>query len=305
MQISRLFEIVYILLNRRHTTARELAERFEVSVRTIYRDIDALAQAGVPVYAAQGAGGGIFISEQYVLNKSALTDAEQSQILLALRSLSITGEEDSDRLLSRLGSLFDKDSDHWIEVDFSRWEVGGRDRRAMALIKDAIVHRHPLTFTYYSGEGARSVRTVEPVKLLYKSRAWYMQAFCRERQAFRTFKLVRMTDLRLLDEQFERREPPAPPPESDEPFVPPPDMLPIILRFEPRIAWRVLDEFSPEAIRWEADGSLTVRVYFAFDDWLDGYILSFGTAAEVVSPPILRERVKANIQKLLSRYEDT
>ncbi|MCL1964113.1 MAG: HTH domain-containing protein, partial [Firmicutes bacterium] len=121
MQISRLFEIVYILINRKRVTAAELAERFEVSTRTIYRDINALAQAGVPVYTTQGLGGGICISDAYVLSKSALTDEEQSQILLALGSLSATGHYRADALLSRLGSLFDKDASPWIEVDFTRW----------------------------------------------------------------------------------------------------------------------------------------------------------------------------------------
>lgn len=301
MQISRLFNIVYILLNRRHVTARELAERFEVSVRTIYRDIDALSQAGVPVYATQGAGGGIHISDAFVLNKSALTEAEQGEILLALQSISAIGHDESTQLLSRLGNLFNRESADWIEVDFSRWGDDGRDRKNLATIKEGILQRRVLSFTYHGTDGMRTERMVSPIKLIYKSRAWYLQAFCHERQAFRTFKLVRMGDVSLLDDRFDRQTLPDPPLlETGEASSVP--VIAVVLRFEQHSIWRALDEYDPKHIQWEEDGRLRVEAYFQDEGWLYSYILSFGNNVEVLSPASVRENLAALLQGMLGRY---
>ncbi len=120
MRVHRLFEIMYILLNKNHVSAKDLAKRFEVSVRTIYRDIDILSYAGIPVYTAQGYGGGIFIDEDYVLNKSMLSKEEQEQILISLQCLAPLDEFHTENILTRLSAVFDKKRD-WVHVDYSRW----------------------------------------------------------------------------------------------------------------------------------------------------------------------------------------
>ena len=304
MQISRLFEIVYILLGRRHVTARELAERFEVSVRTIYRDIEALSQAGVPVYATQGAGGGIFISDAYVLNKSALTDQEQNQILLALQSVSATGNVDSDKLLSRMASLFNKDGAEWIEVDFSRWGNEDDDRRKMATLKDGILGRRMVTFIYHSTSGEKMRRHVSPVKLVYKSRAWYLQGYCNDREAFRTFKLSRMTEVQLLEDTFDRQALPELPPREPiwgEPMPP----IDVTLRFAPQLAWRVLDEYDPALVEWLPDGTAVVQAKMFDDEGMFSFLLSYGTLLEVLAPESLRARVLEHLQKISAMYGRT
>ena len=171
MHTGRLFEIVYLLQSRPRMTARELAERFEVSVRTIYRDIDALSAAGVPVYAARGGGGGVGLLPGYVLDRSLLTDGEQDEILYALRAMAAAGM--GGAALEKLAGLFQK---------------------------RAILSRREIAFDYYSARGEKSRRTAQPVKLVYKDAAWYLQAYCLARQALRVFKLCRMLDVTLLDE---------------------------------------------------------------------------------------------------------
>lgn len=302
MQISRLFEIVYILLHRRRVTAKELAERFEVSVRTIYRDIEALSAAGVPVYATQGAGGGIYISPQYVLNKSALTDEEQSQILIALKSLSIPDPARADSLLSRLGTLFDKRSEDWIEVDFSRWGVTPHDQQTLSTLKDAIVLRRVLTFLYFNSYGQRGRRTVSPVKLVYKARSWYLQAFCHDKRAFRTFKLSRMADIAPSGDVFDRDILPSPPPlEAVGEMQRPP--VKVLLRFHPKGVWRALDEFDPCQSRFNDDGSLTVQAWLPADEWLYGYLMSFGRMVEILSPDELRLGLMEEMRKIADHHE--
>lgn len=306
MQISRLFSIVYILLGRGRVTARELAERFEVSVRTIYRDIDALSQAGVPVYATQGAGGGIHISERFVLNKSALTEAEQREILLALQSVSATGHSEAGALLARLGDLFDQDSADWIEVDFSRWGSDESDRQTLADVKRAILQRHPIVFSYHSSAGELTHRRANPVKLLYKSQAWYVQAFCHMREAYRTFKLVRMAGVTVLKETFDWQAlPPVLPAVQMDGGGPTLAWVHARLRFAPHSAWRVLDEFSPGSVSWDADGRLIVDVRFPDEPWLASYLLSFGGALEVLEPPSLRRTMAELLRSMLDRYDET
>ena len=113
MRINRLFEIVYLLMDKKNMTAHELAAHFEVSKRTILRDIDALAEAGVPIYTSQGKGGGIFIHDKYVLNKTVISEDEQKQILFALQSISATQHVETKSILSRLQSLFAKTDHDW------------------------------------------------------------------------------------------------------------------------------------------------------------------------------------------------
>ncbi len=155
---NRLFQMLFILLEKGSVTAPELAEHFEVSVRTVYRDIDILSSAGVPVYTAQGKGGGIFIQENYVLNKSLLSEAEQKQILLSLQGLSVIDEENTKSLLVRLGGIFQKKNVNWIEVDFSEWSKKSED--TFHVLQSAIFQSRIVGFTYHSGKGQSEDRSL-------------------------------------------------------------------------------------------------------------------------------------------------
>ena len=121
MQESRLFRILYYLLDKGHATAPELAEKFEVSVRTIYRDVDAISSAGIPIYVTTGRNGGIQFLDDYVLNKSFFSDSEKLEILSSLQSLSAVQYPEVDTILNKLGAIFQTSLTDWIDVDFSRW----------------------------------------------------------------------------------------------------------------------------------------------------------------------------------------
>lgn len=171
MQINRLFEIVYILLDKKNITANELAEHFEVSKRTILRDIETLTIAGIPIYTTKGKGGGISILDNFVLNKTAVSEEEQNQILIALQSLASTQHMDTDGIISRLGALFRKTDTSWIEVDFSRWGSTNPDKEKFEMIKRAVINKLPLSFSYPGSNGELTSRTVYPLKLVFKSSA--------------------------------------------------------------------------------------------------------------------------------------
>ena len=212
MQESRLFKIVYYLLEKGQATAHELAEKFEVSDRTIYRDIDALSAAGIPVYTEAGRTGGVRLLGSFVLDRTVLSEAEKHEILAALQSIGGTvGVQDRDTL-NKLSALFDVSTESWLEVDFSRWGGEGSDNEKFERLKTAVIHRRSVRITYANANGSISSRVVHPLKLSYKSRAWYLKAFCVEKQDYRTFKLTRILELEMLEDQF---SPYLPPPKTD------------------------------------------------------------------------------------------
>ena len=139
MQINRFFEMIYILLDKKTVTAKELAERFEVSVRTIYRDIEILSQAGIPVYATRGKGGGISLLDNFVLDKSLISDSEQTEIISALGAMSVLPNIDNTTVKDKLASLFRKDDASWIGVDFSDWSKG--QKTVFDNLKEAVIKK--------------------------------------------------------------------------------------------------------------------------------------------------------------------
>lgn len=287
MQINRLFEIVYLLLDRQKMTASELASHFEVSKRTILRDIDTLTAAGIPLYTLQGKGGGIAIMENFVLNKAVLTEDEQNQILFALQGLSATQNTDGEQVLLKLQSLFRRSDTSWIEVDFSRWGSSEMDKHKFETLKTAILGKTAISFDYVSSYGEETRRGVYPLKLIFKSRAWYLQGFCTAKQDYRTFKINRMLAVSDTGSHFDGD---YIPPQIDG-GAPPGDLALIELEFAARVAYRVYDEFDVGCIERGDNGNLYVSAALPEDEWLCGYLRSFGKAVRVISPEHLRRKL--------------
>ena len=299
MKNGRLFEILYLLIEKRAVTAGELARRLEVSERTIYRDIDALSAAGIPVFTQKGQGGGIRLMDQFVLDRALLSGAQQDEILFALQATAAAGAGERDTL-SRLSALFRREGGGWLEVDFTDWGSGAVERENFSLVKQGILERRPLSFTYYSSAGAKSRRAVEPARLVFKSGCWYLSAFCRARQDWRIFRLVRMEDLSLEEGPFPFRQPPE---QLEAPLPGDYRGVDLRLRFAPSAAWRVRDYFHPRQILREPGGSLLVECAFPEDRWLLSFLLSFGGQLEVLSPDYWRDILREEMKKTLSVYE--
>ena len=203
MQINnRLFEIVYILMQKRKTTAKELANRFEVSTRTIYRDIETLSRANIPIYASKGKDGGIGLLDEYVLNKTILSEEEQNQILFALQGMKKVKGQDEKDILEKLSILFNKKINDWIRIDFSNW--GYSKEEQFDIIKSAILNKQLLQFTYYNSNGEESKRIVEPLQIWFKDKSWYLISYCRNKEDYRIFKISRIKEIKKLQEHFKR-----------------------------------------------------------------------------------------------------
>lgn len=298
MKESRLFRILYYILEKGKATAQELADRFEVSVRTIYRDIDSISSAGIPIYALQGKGGGIRIAEEFVLSRSLLTKEEKEQILTALQGLENTNTLCENELLTKLSALFKMKNTNWIEVDFSSWKKDLRAEKIFQALKSAIISRKLVSFSYFSSSEEETVRSAKPARLLFKGQDWYLYAFCLLREDFRYFKLSRIKNLEVLPEGFE----------EDfeglilEKEIPAEDLLLLKIKFDRSAAFRVYDELGGE-IREDEDGSLHAEIRLPDDGSLYHYIFSFGDSAEVLEPKEVRARIKEMAERILKKYK--
>jgi len=300
MKNDRLFQIVYLLLDKGTITAPELARALEVSVRTIYRDIDALSIAGVPVFASQGKNGGISLMPNYAFDKALLSDDEQNQILFAIQSLKAT-DQPVDALLNKLGGLFQKQNANWIEVDFSRWGMGNTDSRKFEQLKTALIGKHPLEIVYCSSSGETNRRVILPLKLIFKDKGWYLQAYCRMAEDFRLFKVNRIVELTVQNERF--ADLPDDPPPLEPNYMTEPGYTRILLRFSPAIAFRIYDEFDRSSIAPQPDGSLLVTAYFPQDGWIVGYLHSFGADVSILEPAEMREYVASYAKAIWEHHQ--
>jgi len=299
MQINRLFEIVYLLMNKKQATANELAIHFEVSKRTILRDIDTLTTAGIPIYTAQGKGGGIFIQDSFLLNKAFVSEDEQKQILFSLQSMSATGLIETEKILGRLRSLFDNPTKEWIEVDFSRWGHSATDNAKFDMLKKAIIGEVAVSFDYLSSFGESKGREVHPLKLSFKSKSCYLQSFCLLDNDYRVFKFNRISNMVIIGTPFNSNDYKIPTIKSlDE--SPEPEFINIRIFISQNAKYRIYDEFAESDIYVNKDGSLTLRT--ALGGWIYDYILSYGTAIEILEPQHIREELLVRIEKIKNKY---
>ena len=302
--VNRQLEIIYILMNKDTVTAEELAAHFEVSTRTVYRDIDSLSMAGFPVYASRGKGGGIRLMERFILDRRLLTGEEQQRILAAMASLRETGAFQDEKVLEKLQTFFKAESMEWVAIDFSDWS--GRRRELFGRIKEAILGRHVMEFDYYGQRGQMMHRKVEPVQLLFKEYTWYVRAFCRGRGAMRLFKVLRMKRVEVREETFE----PGPRHREDRPVEENRTVsagqgessAEIVFRVDRREAYRVYDRFEEEEITVLPQGDFEIRMKCPVDDWVYGLILSFGPAAIVLEPDWVREELAARVRQMGEFY---
>ncbi len=334
--VNRQLEMIYILMNKGTVTAEELAEHFEVSPRTVYRDIESLSMAGIPVYASRGKGGGIHLMDRFVLDRRLLSREEQGRILAALTSLREIGAVQDGRILEKLETFFEAEPMDWVAIDFSDWS--GRRGELFGQIKEAILGRHVMVFDYYGQHGDMVRREVEPVQLLFKEYTWYVRAYCRMREAIRLFKVLRMKRVEVLEEVFEpgqrHREESTMPgtapenrkdegmeaagePEADRKpqnaVEPEADRKPhntmeqnamdeIVFRIDRKEAYRVYDRFEEDEITVTSRGDFEIRMCCFVDDWVFGLILSFGPSATVLGPEWVREELEKRIRQMAEIY---
>lgn len=301
MKIDRLIGILSILLQKEITTAPELAEHFEVSRRTINRDIETLCKAGIPIQTMQGTGGGISIMDGYKMDRTLLTSRDMQMILAGLRSLdSISGSGYYGQLMEKLqaGSselISGRDS---VLIDLSSWYKTSLAPK-IATIQDAIENRHLLEFQYYSPKGDEK-RIIEPYYVVFKWTSWYVYGWCQKRSDYRLFKLNRMDKVRELEKSFICRKAPIPDLSTEKIF---PGGIKVKALFSPDMEWRLVEEFGPNCYTQTDDGKLLFTADYTDMDNLITWILTFGDKAEVLEPVEAREQISKMVQRMAKVYE--
>ncbi len=297
MKDNRLFRILYYILEKEKVTANELADKFEVSVRTIYRDIDSISSVGVPIFTTQGKGGGIKIDNEYILNKSLFDTNEKEQIIAALQGLEKTNEAYKSELITKLSALFKIKNSNWIEIDFTSWGSNNTYQDLFNALKIAIINKNIIFFSYISSKAEKINRRVKPIRLLFKEQDWYLYAFCLLRNDFRYFKLSRIKDLEVLainyEDNFEN--------EVLKKELKYENIVNIKLKFDKSVAFRVYDEFN-EAIVEDEKANLYVEIKIPNNYKLYNYIFSFGANVEILEPEEIRTQFKNMINKIAKKY---
>ncbi len=302
MKTDRLIGILSVLLQKEKTTAPELAERFEVSRRTVNRDIEDLCKAGIPVSTSRGKGGGISIMDGYRMDRTILTSKDMQMILAGLRSLdSVSGSSYYGQLMEKLqagSSEFISGRDS-ILIDLSSWY---RESLAPKIetIQNAIEGRHLIRFRYYAPSG-ESDRTVEPCYLVFRWSSWYMWGWCRDRKDFRLFKLNRMDDLLETGESFICKEAPLPDLSNEKIF---PGAVEVRALFDPDQKWRLVEEFGPDSFTENDDGRLLFRADYTDMENLITWLMTFGDKAEVLEPQEARDAIGQMVQRMMIKYRE-
>ena len=302
MKTDRLIGILSILLQEEKTTAPALAERFEVSRRTINRDIEDLCKAGIPIRTTQGSGGGISIMDGYRIDRTILTSRDMQMILTGLRSLdSVSGSRYYSQLMEKLQSgssefIGGRDS---MLIDLSSWYKSTLAPK-IEIIQNAIENRNLLAFRYYAPSG-ESMRTIEPYYLVFRWSSWYVWGWCTTREDFRLFKLNRMDSVAETTCAFVCRDVPLPDLSNEKIF---PGGIRVTALFAPDVKWRLVEEFGPNCFTQAGDGRLLFSADYTDMDNLVSWLLTFGAKAEVLGPAEVRNRIRRNAEETLKLYKE-
>ena len=301
MKLDRLIGILTVLLQNKKVTAPELAERFEVSRRTILRDIDALSMAGIPIFATRGGDGGIAIMDGYKINHSVLTTDELHSLIAALKGLdSVSKQSNLENLMGKLTqgkavvSLADS-----IVIDLSSFYKDSLSEK-IALIKQAISESRVITFDYYYEKGYTR-REIESYCIEFRWKTWYLLGWCRERKDFRRFKLHRLWELALTNEQFSVRAIPDEIRNASDVFSDKDKQYNIQIRFDKSVRFRLIEEYGLNCYEENEDG-LLLSLDYTKKDYIFGWVLSFGDKAEVISPLETRAEFAEVVKNLFYKY---
>ncbi|MDO0875316.1 helix-turn-helix transcriptional regulator [Carnobacterium divergens] len=310
MKVERLISIIMVLLDKERISAQTLADRFEVSLRTIYRDIDAINMAGIPVRSISGVGGGIEIMPNYKIDRKTFSTNDLSAILMGLSNISnMMQSKELSNALAKVKSFIPANSAKDIElkanqiyIDLSPW-MGGRDaQNYLEMIKKALHEKNNLSFDYADRYGNKTTRSVEPYQLVMKNSHWYVHGYCLKRNDFRLFRLFRMSNLQLEDTFFTPRD--FEKPQLDFTNEVATMVETIQIRIHQSVMDKVLDFCAYEQFAPDGDEHYIVDFPFIENDYYYTILFSFGNKCECLEPQHIRTEMKRRVNELATMYEN-
>ncbi len=310
MKIERLLTMTILLLNRRKVTAKELAEQFDITVRTVYRDIETLNASGIPVISYQGYEGGFCIADNFKMSRQLLTFDDITSLLSLLKGVNQTLQnKDVDSVIEKITALIPSEREDEYEVhsnsliiDITPWGSRATIDQLVTAMHSAVNESRKISFGYTTSGGGLSTRTVEPHTMVMKNFSWYLLGFCNLREEFRVFKLVRMKDCKVLDERFVRH--------SIDPYDyfkaenDSRSIMDVVLEFSPEMRYRIDEVFDSSQFEITESGSIIASFSIPDDEWITSMVLGYGDAVKVVSPPRLRTLISEKIKKMQSIYSN-
>ncbi len=310
MKIDRLVSIIMILLEKERIGAQELADMFEVSPRTIYRDIDTINMAGIPVCSIPGVGGGFEIMQKYKIDKKVFSTADLSTILMGLSNLStmIRGDE-LVNALAKVKSFIPADRAKDIElkanqiyIDLSPWIDNRNIQAYLEIIKTSLLESKLLSFEYADRYGNKTTRTAEPYQLVLKNSHWYLQGYCLKRNDFRLFKISRISNLQIQKEPFTPRD--YQKPTLDFADIVATMQKTIKIRIHKSVMDRVLDFCAYEHFSPDGNEHYIVSFPFIENEYYYNILFSFGDKCECLEPSHIRTEMKRRIHDIATLYEN-
>jgi predicted DNA-binding transcriptional regulator YafY len=309
MRIDRMLSILVMLLNKDRVSANELAEKFEVSVRTVYRDIDSINAAGVPVISYPGNNGGFGIMDTFKIDRQLFNLKDMLNVLSTLKGVNSALEDlELETAIEKISSLVPKEKTEELNlhmeqvvIDILPWGMNKDLKEYLKKIHQALNESKLLHFNYLNSKGEKSLRSVEPLTLIFKGYTWYLFAFCLSKNDYRFFKLTRIKNLKKLDQKFDRKK------VSYQDFMTPDfqkvKMVNLVLRFSPEMKERIEDYFPGKAIKIDKNGKIIVSVSYPEEEWIYGFILGYGEDVEILEPQHIREAIKEKIKKIQAVYK--
>ncbi|MFD2413680.1 helix-turn-helix transcriptional regulator [Paenibacillus rhizoplanae] len=306
MKMDRLIALIMILLEHEQISARELAERLEVSRRTIYRDIETLNRAGLPIYTLMGAWGGVGLMKSYKVGKTLFTPQEIQNLQNGLHSYKqLFGRREMVYVAEKLNALYPDNAEGRpnapFVMDLSLNQGNESLRSLFGMIETAMNEHCVLTFAYTDARGQSSERRVEPYQVVFKESSWYLQAYCLDKKDYRIFKLARMSGLQVTKEQFVPKA-----------FTPLPmdggdwlnqGWVDVTIRLERSVMDRVIERFGADHILRVDEHHCWAKYPIIANDYGYDRLLTFGDKCEVLGPPEIREGFKAYVVGILKKYD--
>ncbi|GAA0777053.1 YafY family protein [Clostridium subterminale] len=252
---------------------------------------------------SKGKNGGISLLEEYSINKTILSDKDKQSLIVALKTLEATKYPEIDSVTNKISFMLNKEElSNWIDIDFSKWGSDFNENDKFNQIKIAILNNKLIEFSYINSFGNRSIRTIEPMKLIYKGQTWYLYGFCKLKEEARTFRITRIKDLVIKKENFIRRNIKDIDTNHSKKLIE--NMVNLKLKLYKEVLYRIFDDFDQNILIDNQDGTYEVNIELPENEWLYGYILSFGNYVEVIEPKYIRDIVLHKMKETIKIYEE-
>lgn len=309
MKLDRLLSIVIMLLNRERMQAKDLADHFDVSIRTIYRDIDAINNAGIPIVTHQGNKGGLGIVDSYKIDRQVLTLQDMVSMLSVLKGMNSTFKDRQlQDAIEKIDALVPENKQEYVKnhvdqviIDVMPWGTSVGQKKDMLLLQQAIANNRLIKFSYRDGNGKKSARTVEPMTMIFKATAWYLFAYCTLRNDFRLFRLTRIKRLEMDTKTYIRKI--ADYKQYDKCLPDKSEMIQLVIKFSKQIRQSAEDYFDESLLKYEKNGDIIATFELPENDWIQSYLLSLGEHAEIIKPKRMRHLIKEKAKKICDIYK--